>query len=85
MLSSPTWIAFSAATAALGDKDFVRESRELNRKGLADLCKGLERLQLPYIPSAGNFVSFATAIARLAPNATRTVRLLSEATGAVVP
>jgi histidinol-phosphate aminotransferase len=51
-------LGLAAATAALGDTDFVRESRELNRAGMAALCKGLERLQLPYIRSVGNFVSF---------------------------
>ena len=51
-------LGLAAAAAALGDADFVRQSRELNRAGLAMLAAGLERLRLPYIPSVGNFITF---------------------------
>jgi histidinol-phosphate aminotransferase len=51
-------MALAAATAALGDTDFVRKSYECNRTGMRQLTQGLERLQLEYIPSHGNFVSF---------------------------
>jgi histidinol-phosphate aminotransferase len=51
-------MALAAATAALGDTDFVRQSYECNRAGMQQLTQGLERLHLEYIPSHGNFVSF---------------------------
>jgi histidinol-phosphate aminotransferase len=51
-------MALAAATAALGDTEFVRKSYECNRAGMRQLTQGLERLQLEYIPSHGNFVSF---------------------------
>jgi histidinol-phosphate aminotransferase len=51
-------VALAAATAALEDGDFVRRSCELNRSGMVQMTEGLERLELQYIPSHGNFVSF---------------------------
>jgi histidinol-phosphate aminotransferase len=51
-------VALAAATAALGDTDFVRHSHELNLKGMRQLTEGFKRLGLEYIPSYGNFVSF---------------------------
>ena len=51
-------VALAAATAALGDSGFVRESVELNRSGMRQLTDGLRRLGLEFIPSYGNFVSF---------------------------
>jgi histidinol-phosphate aminotransferase len=51
-------IALAAATAALGDRDFVRKGFELNRSGMHQVTDGLTRLGLDYIPSHGNFVSF---------------------------
>ena len=52
-------IALAAATAALGDEDFVRKGFELNRSGMRQVTGGLRKLGLDYIPSSGNFVSFA--------------------------
>jgi histidinol-phosphate aminotransferase len=51
-------VALAAATAALEDVGFVRESYELNRSGMRQLTEGFRRLGLEYIPSHGNFVSF---------------------------
>ena len=51
-------VALAAATAALGDTDFVRRSHELNLKGMRQLTEGFKKLGLEYIPSYGNFVSF---------------------------
>jgi len=51
-------VALAAATAALDDTGFVRESYELNRSGMRQVTDGLKRLGLEYIPSYGNFVSF---------------------------
>ena len=50
-------IALAAAVPALGDLGFVRASRELNFRGMEMLTEGFKRLELPYIPSRGNFVT----------------------------
>jgi histidinol-phosphate aminotransferase len=50
-------VALAAAVPALGDSEFVRASRELNFRGMAVLTDGFKRLELPYIPSRGNFVT----------------------------
>jgi histidinol-phosphate aminotransferase len=50
-------LALVAATAALGDHAFVRQSHELNLAGMARLTAGFEQLGLAWIPSYGNFVS----------------------------
>ncbi len=49
--------ALVAAQAALDDEAFVRRSREVNFAGMAMLTEGCKRLELPYIPSVGNFVT----------------------------
>lgn len=51
-------LALAAATAALDDHDFVRGSFELNRAGMEQITAGLKRLEIKFIPSYGNFVSF---------------------------
>lgn len=51
-------MAMVAAMAALNDGSFVDSSVKMNRAGLAQLVSGLTRLQVPFIPSAGNFISF---------------------------
>ncbi|MEE9253383.1 MAG: histidinol-phosphate transaminase [Pseudomonadales bacterium] len=48
----------AAAVAALDDTDYVKTSRELNRRGLREIEAGLARLGLEYIDSLGNFVTF---------------------------
>ena len=50
-------IALTAAAAALADDEFVGRSREVNFAGMAALTAGFKRLELPYIPSVGNFVT----------------------------
>ena len=50
-------IALAAAVPALGDAEFVRASRELNFRGMEVLTEGFKRLELPFIPSRGNFVT----------------------------
>jgi histidinol-phosphate aminotransferase len=50
-------IAQAAAEAALGDVEFVERSCDLNRRGLRQLCDGLDRLGRRYIPSFGNFLT----------------------------
>lgn len=49
-------LAQAAAVAALADQDFLQQSYEVNRAGLAQLNAGFDRLGLSYIPSSGNFV-----------------------------
>ncbi|MBP0622218.1 histidinol-phosphate transaminase [Cupriavidus consociatus] len=49
-------VAQAAATAALGDAEFLRRSAELNRAGKAQLVEGFDRLGLEYVPSSGNFM-----------------------------
>ena len=50
--------ALAAATAALGDHEFVARSQELNRAGMAQLTGGFTKLGYEFIPSYGNFVAF---------------------------
>jgi histidinol-phosphate aminotransferase len=61
-------IAQAAAVAALHDMDFVRQTYELNQRGMQQITAGLNKLGLSYIPSFGNFISFriggATAMYR---------------------
>ncbi len=51
-------VAQAAAVAALEDDAFVRQTHELNRRGMAQITAGFSALGLEYIPSCGNFVSF---------------------------
>jgi histidinol-phosphate aminotransferase len=51
-------ISLAAAAAGLVDHEFVRRSYDLNQAGMKSVTAGLTRLGLPFIPSAGNFVSF---------------------------
>jgi len=51
-------VAQAAAVAALQDTDFVRQTFELNLRGMKQITAGLTKLGLEYIPSYGNFVSF---------------------------
>lgn len=51
-------VAQAAAVAALEDEDFVRQTNELNRRGMAQITAGLGRLGLEHIPSYGNFIAF---------------------------
>jgi histidinol-phosphate aminotransferase len=49
-------LAQAAALAALGDVDYVSESRALNAQGRAALEEGFRRLGLAFVPSHANFV-----------------------------
>jgi histidinol-phosphate aminotransferase len=51
-------LSLAAAAAALDDTDFVRQSFELNYRGMRQITEGLARLGIEYIRSYGNFVSF---------------------------
>ena len=49
-------LALAAAETALSDVEFVRVSREENIKGMSQLCRGFEALELGWIPSSVNFI-----------------------------
>ena len=49
-------LALAAATAALGDHEFLARSHDSNRVGMAQIVDGVKRLGLDHIPSLGNFV-----------------------------
>ena len=51
-------VALQAAEAALRDDSFVAASRELNSEGMRQITKGLNTMNLEYIDSVGNFVTF---------------------------
>ena len=50
-------IALAAATAALDDMEFVARSYAENLQGLRQLEEGSRQLNLPFIPSHGNFIT----------------------------
>lgn len=52
-------LGLAAAAAALDDHEFLAQSFETNRSGLAQIQAGLQHLGLGYIPSHGNFLTFA--------------------------
>lgn len=66
-------LSLAAAAAALDDDAFMRESYELNRRGMAQLVAGLDHQGLEHIPSYGNFVTFKV------PGAAATFRKLLHA------
>lgn len=51
-------LSLAAAAAGLDDEVFVRDSYELNRRGMRQIVAGLQQLSLNYIPSCGNFITF---------------------------
>lgn len=50
-------IAAKAACAALDDQEYVKKSVALNRSGMEQMKEELQKLQLPSIPSIGNFIT----------------------------
>lgn len=50
-------LALAAACAALGDVDYLAESRRLNDAGMQQLQDGLRALGLSWIASKGNFIA----------------------------
>ncbi|HEX7642050.1 MAG TPA: histidinol-phosphate transaminase [Burkholderiaceae bacterium] len=49
-------MAQAAAVAALGDKEFLQKSAQLNAAGYKQLTAAFDELGLDYVPSSGNFV-----------------------------
>ncbi len=58
-------VAQAAALAALGDADFVRESYELNARGMVQLTSAFGAMRLEFLPSRGNFVMVKVGPARV--------------------
>lgn len=54
-------VSAAGAIAALQDKPFVAETYAANEKVRQFTCEQLERLHIPYIPSATNFLYFSLA------------------------
>src|SRR6266481_916550 len=54
-------VAQAAAVGALRDEAFVRQTHKLNQRGMKQITDGLFKLELEYIPSFGNFISFKIA------------------------
>ena len=52
-------LALGAAIVAMEDQQYIEQSVQLNKNGLEQLTAGLKQFKLPFIPSSGNFVSFA--------------------------
>jgi histidinol-phosphate aminotransferase len=50
--------ALNAAYAALDDKEFIKSSLLLNEVGMEQLKNGFNQLNINYIPSSGNFLTF---------------------------
>ncbi|WP_323003409.1 histidinol-phosphate transaminase [Denitromonas sp.] len=50
-------LALAAATAALGDDEFLAKSAALNQRGMVQLTEAFKALSLEWIPSWGNFVT----------------------------
>ena len=55
-------LAMAAATAALSDQVYLETAREVNSAGMAQLEAGLAELNIPFIPSVGNFISFESPV-----------------------
>lgn len=51
-------VALNSAYAALDDDEFIQRSLNLNEIGMQQLIEGFERLNIKYLPSAGNFLTF---------------------------
>jgi histidinol-phosphate aminotransferase len=48
------------AEAALGDKEFIKKSIRINREGLKTMKKFFTDLEIPFLPSQGNFLLINT-------------------------
>ena len=50
-------LALAAAEAALDDESYIRRTIELNNSGMQQLVTAFQAMELPWIPSSGNFVA----------------------------
>jgi histidinol-phosphate aminotransferase len=55
-------IAMAAATAALSDQVYLETAREVNSAGMTQLEAGFKSLDIGFIPSVGNFISFHSPV-----------------------
>ena len=55
--SMSTALPKAGALAALADREHLQQSVALNRRGMAQLVDGVQRIGLQFIPSAGNFLT----------------------------
>lgn len=51
-------VALESACAALDDNEFLKRSISLNQAGMKQLKKGFDELNISYLPSACNFLTF---------------------------
>ncbi|WP_454784057.1 histidinol-phosphate transaminase [Legionella sp. WA2024007413] len=51
-------VALTTAYAALDDDSFIQLSLRTNAEGMEQMREGLEQLDIPYLPSACNFITF---------------------------
>jgi histidinol-phosphate aminotransferase len=51
-------LAMAAALAAVDDEQFIQASLECNAKGMLQMKEGFQKLNIDYIPSACNFLTF---------------------------
>lgn len=49
--------ALAAAVAVLGDENYIKQARQVNADGMAQLTAGFDAMGLTYIPSKGNFIT----------------------------
>ena len=57
-------LALAGGLAALDDHDYVEESRRLNAEGLQTLERAMAERAIPFIPSAGNFLTVEVGAAK---------------------
>ncbi|STY29673.1 histidinol-phosphate aminotransferase [Legionella wadsworthii] len=51
-------VALTAAHAALDDEEFIQSSFRINSEGMQQIKEGFEQLEIDYLPSACNFLTF---------------------------
>ena len=51
-------VALTAAKAALDDEDFIQRSIQTNNEGMIQMRDGFDRLDINYLPSLCNFLTF---------------------------
>lgn len=49
--------AMTAASAAIKDQDFIHQTLEVNRQGIQQMQIGLDRLNIPHLPTTTNFIT----------------------------
>ncbi|WP_252179754.1 histidinol-phosphate transaminase [Endozoicomonas sp. 4G] len=52
----------AAAVAVLNDEAYLNRSRQVNQDGMAQIEAGFQSMNMDYIPSRGNFITFDTGM-----------------------